>query len=187
MLGARAPHECRRASLHFRSTPWLPAACKVRGLDPFISVHHSASSWLQMVDRMDQGSLPAQVCPNSYQALYGLVQKALFRTHVEGKLKSEIIKVATCPADRCVLVAAGVGLSPWAPAALLCACSCSRPQVALSKQVLDIHCQARHILGWLVPTAAACRPCWPSVTARLSILWVLAYKCSLSLSSSKHV
>lgn len=57
-------------------------------------------SWLQMVDRMDQGSLPAQVCPNSYQALYGLVQKALFRTHVEGKLKSEIIKVALCPADR---------------------------------------------------------------------------------------
>ena len=62
-----------------------------------------------MVDRMDQGALPAQVCPNSYQALYGLVQKALFRTHVEGKLKSEIIKVITCPADMWLLAAARVG------------------------------------------------------------------------------
>lgn len=27
----------------------------------------------------------------SYQALYGMVSKALYRTHVEGKLKAEII------------------------------------------------------------------------------------------------
>lgn len=29
----------------------------------------------------------------SYQALYGMVSKALYRTHVEGKLKAEIIQV----------------------------------------------------------------------------------------------
>ena len=106
-----------------------PAQCGAWTLSSLCTTQ--PTSWLQMVDRMDQGSLPAQVCPNSYPALYGLVQKALFRTHVEGKLKSEIIKVATCPADRCVLAAAGVGSSPWSPATLLCACSCSRPQVAL--------------------------------------------------------
>ena len=45
-----------------------------------------------MVDRMDQGSLPQQVVTNSYTALCALTQKALFRTHVEGKLKAEIIQ-----------------------------------------------------------------------------------------------
>ena len=29
----------------------------------------------------------------TYQELYGMVSKALYRTHVEGKLKSEIIQV----------------------------------------------------------------------------------------------
>jgi hypothetical protein len=29
----------------------------------------------------------------TYQMLYGLVAKALYRTHVEGKLKAEIIQV----------------------------------------------------------------------------------------------
>lgn len=41
----------------------------------------------QMVDRMDQGLIPAQVVPNTYDALWQLVSKALYRTHVEGKLK----------------------------------------------------------------------------------------------------
>ena len=118
----------------------LPAKCGTSPLSSLCTTQPAA--WLQMVDRMDQGSLPAQVCPNSYQALYGLVQKALFRTHVEGKLKSEIIKVATCPADRWLPAAASVVLSAWSPAALLCACSCSRPWVALPEQVLDINCRA---------------------------------------------
>ena len=47
----------------------------------------------QMVDRMDQGLIPAQVVPNTYDALWQLVSKALYRTHVEGKLK-----VLSCPA-----------------------------------------------------------------------------------------
>ena len=36
---------------------------------------------------MDQGLIPAQVVPNTYDALWQLVSKALYRTHVEGKLK----------------------------------------------------------------------------------------------------
>lgn len=40
-----------------------------------------------MVDRMDTGEIPPQVVAPSYEALWGLVSKALYRTHVEGKLK----------------------------------------------------------------------------------------------------
>ena len=45
-----------------------------------------------MVDRYDQGVLPRQDFSNSYASLYKLVQKALYRTHVEGQLKSDIMK-----------------------------------------------------------------------------------------------
>lgn len=45
-----------------------------------------------MVDRYDQGVLPRQDFSNSYTSLYKLVQKALYRTHVEGQLKNDIIK-----------------------------------------------------------------------------------------------
>ena len=40
-----------------------------------------------MVDRLDQGVISPQVVQQSYQDLYKLVAKALFRTHVEGQLK----------------------------------------------------------------------------------------------------
>lgn len=46
----------------------------------------------QMVDRMDTGDIPSQVVATSYEALWGLVSKALYRTHVEGKLKVEPTK-----------------------------------------------------------------------------------------------
>ena len=36
---------------------------------------------------MDQGAIPLSVVTNSYDALYKLVSRALYRTHVEGKLK----------------------------------------------------------------------------------------------------
>ena len=37
---------------------------------------------------MDQGAIPMQVVAQSYDALWKLVSKALYRTHVEGKLKA---------------------------------------------------------------------------------------------------
>lgn len=40
-----------------------------------------------MVDRMDAGVIPLPVVANTYEALWTLVSKALYRTHVEGKLK----------------------------------------------------------------------------------------------------
>ncbi len=46
------------------------------------------ASALQMVDRLDQGAIPMQVVTQSYDALWKLVSKALYRTHVEGKLKA---------------------------------------------------------------------------------------------------
>ncbi|CAI5507526.1 unnamed protein product [Closterium sp. Naga37s-1] len=47
--------------------------------------------YMQMVDRLDQGLLPAEVAPGDYKTLYKVVARALFRAHVEGQLKAEII------------------------------------------------------------------------------------------------
>lgn len=49
-----------------------------------------AVMFAQLVDRLDAGFIPQQVCPASYAALYKLVSKALFMAHVEGRLKAEI-------------------------------------------------------------------------------------------------
>jgi len=49
-----------------------------------------------MVDRMDQGAIPAQVVAQSYDALWKLVSKALYRTHVEGKLKVNHLSPVKC-------------------------------------------------------------------------------------------
>ncbi|KAH7446715.1 hypothetical protein KP509_01G070300 [Ceratopteris richardii] len=50
-----------------------------------------AVMYMQMVERLDEGVLPADIAPMDYQRLYKVVAKALFRAHVEGKLKDEII------------------------------------------------------------------------------------------------
>jgi len=49
---------------------------------------------VQLVDRLDYGAFTTSAAGTmSYQGLYKLVSKALYRTHVEGKLKREIIQV----------------------------------------------------------------------------------------------
>ena len=48
---------------------------------------------VQLVDRLDQGAFSHGTNTMTYQGLYRLVAKALYRTHVEGKLKGEIIQV----------------------------------------------------------------------------------------------
>lgn len=60
-------------------------------LNTFFSVSE-ACLFMQLVDRLDAGLIPHQVCPPSYPALYQLVSKALFQAHVESSLKAEIIK-----------------------------------------------------------------------------------------------
>ncbi|XP_031395534.1 5'-nucleotidase domain-containing protein 4 isoform X2 [Punica granatum] len=50
-----------------------------------------AVAYMQMVDRLDDGSVAAKVGPLDYKGLYKAVVKALFRAHVEGQLKSEIM------------------------------------------------------------------------------------------------
>ena len=65
-----------------------------------------------MVDRLDQGAIPSNVCQLSYSALHKLVAKALFRAHVEGKLKvgAPIIDRGACTA----LLAGWLVLGGWA-------------------------------------------------------------------------
>ncbi|PKI43072.1 hypothetical protein CRG98_036551 [Punica granatum] len=56
-----------------------------------------AVAYMQMVDRLDDGSVAAKVGPLDYKGLYKAINalqavvKALFRAHVEGQLKSEIM------------------------------------------------------------------------------------------------
>ncbi|XP_059286045.1 uncharacterized protein LOC132039576 [Lycium ferocissimum] len=50
-----------------------------------------AVAYMQMVDRLDEGIIGPDLCPYEYKGLYKAVGKALFRAHVEGQLKSEIM------------------------------------------------------------------------------------------------
>ncbi|MCD7448081.1 hypothetical protein HAX54_038175 [Datura stramonium] len=50
-----------------------------------------AVAYMQMVDRLDEGVIGPDLCPHEYKGLYKAVGKALFRAHVEGQLKSEIM------------------------------------------------------------------------------------------------
>ncbi|KAH0736356.1 hypothetical protein KY285_012063 [Solanum tuberosum] len=50
-----------------------------------------AVAYMQLVDRLDKGVIGPDLCPNEYKGLYKAVGKALFRAHVEGQLKSEIM------------------------------------------------------------------------------------------------
>lgn len=50
-----------------------------------------AVMYMQMVDRLDEGALPPEIAPLDYCGLYKVVAKALFKAHVEGRLKNEII------------------------------------------------------------------------------------------------
>jgi hypothetical protein len=50
---------------------------------------------VQLVDRLDTGAFAASAGGGqlTYQGLYRMVARALYRTHVEGRLKREIIQV----------------------------------------------------------------------------------------------
>ncbi|XP_072961085.1 uncharacterized protein [Typha angustifolia] len=50
-----------------------------------------AVMYMQMVDKLDQGAVPAELGPLDYKGLFKAVSRALFRAHVEGQLKSEIM------------------------------------------------------------------------------------------------
>ncbi|KAK9934146.1 hypothetical protein M0R45_021300 [Rubus argutus] len=50
-----------------------------------------AVAFMQMVDRLDDGTIAAQLGSLDYKGLYKAVGRALFRAHVEGQLKSEIM------------------------------------------------------------------------------------------------
>ncbi|XP_031285802.1 cytosolic purine 5'-nucleotidase isoform X2 [Pistacia vera] len=50
-----------------------------------------AVAYMQMVDKLDEGAISPDLGPLDYKGLYKAVGKALFRAHVEGQLKSEIM------------------------------------------------------------------------------------------------
>ncbi|KAL7178432.1 hypothetical protein ACSBR2_031550 [Camellia fascicularis] len=50
-----------------------------------------AVAYMQMVDRLDEGAIASDLGPLDYKGLYKAVGKALFRAHVEGQLKNEIM------------------------------------------------------------------------------------------------
>ncbi|XP_010558821.2 PREDICTED: 5'-nucleotidase domain-containing protein 4-like, partial [Tarenaya hassleriana] len=59
-------------------------------LNTFFSVSEGVA-YMQMVDRLDEGAISADLAPLDYKGLYKAVGKALFRAHVEGRLKNEIM------------------------------------------------------------------------------------------------
>ncbi|XP_051127846.1 uncharacterized protein LOC127249189 [Andrographis paniculata] len=61
-------------------------------LNTFFSVSE-AVAYMQMVDRLDEGAIVSELGPLDYKGLYKAVGKALFRAHVEGQLKSEIMSM----------------------------------------------------------------------------------------------
>ncbi|XP_077217749.1 uncharacterized protein LOC143852238 isoform X2 [Tasmannia lanceolata] len=48
-------------------------------------------TFMQMVDRLDEGVFPAELGPLDYSGLSKTIDKAIIRAHVEGQLKSEIM------------------------------------------------------------------------------------------------
>ncbi|XP_026446408.1 5'-nucleotidase domain-containing protein 4-like [Papaver somniferum] len=55
-----------------------------------------AVAFMQMVDRFDGGAIPSELGSLDYKGIYKAVGKALFRAHVEGQLKSEIMSKPEC-------------------------------------------------------------------------------------------
>ena len=78
-----------RTSLH---TQTLASFVQQVTLANLAATAQYTNRWMQMVERYDRGVLPRQDFSDSYSSLYKLVQKALFRTHVEGQLKADIIQ-----------------------------------------------------------------------------------------------
>ncbi|GMH28623.1 hypothetical protein Nepgr_030466 [Nepenthes gracilis] len=85
MLSTRAVSE-----LYGRELVDLRKESRWEFLNTFFSVSE-AVAYMQMVDRLDDGAVATEVGPLDYKGLYKAVGKALFRAHVEGQLKSEIM------------------------------------------------------------------------------------------------
>ncbi|KAL3688341.1 hypothetical protein R1sor_014650 [Riccia sorocarpa] len=50
-----------------------------------------AGLYMQMVEKLDEGAVPPECGHLDYESLFEVVSKALFKAHVEGRLKDEII------------------------------------------------------------------------------------------------
>eukprot|EP00262_Sarcandra_glabra_P018481 TRINITY_DN6648_c0_g2_i1.p1 TRINITY_DN6648_c0_g2~~TRINITY_DN6648_c0_g2_i1.p1 ORF type:complete len:486 (-),score=69.17 TRINITY_DN6648_c0_g2_i1:387-1802(-) len=85
MLSTRAVSE-----LYGRELVDLRKESRWEFLNTLFSVSE-AVMFMQMVERLDEGAIPAELGPLDYKGLYKAVAKALFRAHVEGQLKNEIM------------------------------------------------------------------------------------------------
>eukprot|EP00899_Mesostigma_viride_P028373 jgi/Mesvir1/8720/Mv02649-RA.2 len=59
-------------------------------LNTFFSVSE-AVMYMQVVEKFDEGSVPADIASMSYMGLYKVVADALFRAHVDGPMKARIM------------------------------------------------------------------------------------------------
>ncbi|KAL0381975.1 UNVERIFIED_CONTAM: 5'-nucleotidase domain-containing protein 3 [Sesamum calycinum] len=90
MHGTRMLSTQRVSEMYGRELVDLRKESRWEFLNTLFSVSE-AVAYMQMVDRYDEGAIAADLGPLDYKGLYKAVGKALFRAHVEGQLKSEIM------------------------------------------------------------------------------------------------
>nr|GLL24948.1 5'-nucleotidase domain-containing protein 4-like [Ipomoea trifida]GMC82341.1 5'-nucleotidase domain-containing protein 4 isoform X1 [Ipomoea batatas]GME01557.1 5'-nucleotidase domain-containing protein 4 isoform X1 [Ipomoea batatas] len=103
-----------------------------------------AVAYMQMVDRLDEGIIAAELGPLDYKGLYKAVGKALFTAHVEGQLKTEIMSKPEL----------FVELDPELPLALL-----DQKEVIVSARKPEFF-QMSHPLYEVVTGEGLMRPCF---------------------------
>lgn len=81
-----------RAVVYFACIHCVHAPPCLASLTASLHPLHPTHTHPQLVDKLDAGEIPSEVCGHSYQALYRLVSQALFQAHVEGRLKAEIVQ-----------------------------------------------------------------------------------------------
>ncbi|KAL9325733.1 hypothetical protein ACSQ67_006378 [Phaseolus vulgaris] len=81
---------CNGSEMYGRELVDLRKESRWEFLNTLFSVSE-AVAYMQMVDRLDDGTIPSDLGPLDYKGLYKAVGKALFWAHVEGRLKSEIM------------------------------------------------------------------------------------------------
>ena len=109
---------------------------------------------MQMVKRYDRGVLRRQDFSSSYSSLYKLVQKALFRTHVEGQLKADIIQdpasYVELDPDMCKTL-----LDQRAAVSMLSCRLCNLCRDGCFARALEMHIQQVHTDFWLCIAAVS--------------------------------
>ncbi|XP_061354796.1 uncharacterized protein LOC133299353 [Gastrolobium bilobum] len=90
MHGTKMLSTCAVSEMYGRELVDLRQESRWEFLNTLFSVSE-AVAYMQVVDRFNDGAIPSDLGPFDYKGLYKAVGKALFRAHVEGRLKNEIM------------------------------------------------------------------------------------------------